>query len=193
MLINQQRGEINFKIVYYGVAEGGKTTNLEYIHSHINPNQRTKLVSIKTEGDRTLYFDFLHVELNALKGLKPKFNFYTVPGQTMYSASRKLVLRGADGVVFVADSQEQRLADNRASLDELRVYLNGNGNGQSFAKFPFILQCNKQDLPTAIPAEALREELGLSAQPYFGSVATTGDMVFDTMKAIINRVTKKLS
>jgi signal recognition particle receptor subunit beta len=193
MLINQQRGEINFKIVYYGVAEGGKTTNLEYIHNHIVPDRRTKLISIKTEGDRTLYFDFLHVELGAIKGFTPKFNFYTVPGQTVYSASRKLVLRGADGVVFVADSQEQRLADNRESLDELRVYLNGNGNGHSFTKFPFILQCNKQDLSTAIPAETLRDELGLNVQPYFGSVATAGDMVFDTMKAIINRVTKRLS
>ena len=193
MLINRQRGEINFKIVYYGVAEGGKTTNLEYIHNHINPDQRTKLISIKTEGDRTLYFDFLHIELSAINGFKPKFNFYTVPGQTVYSASRKLVLRGADGVVFVADSQEQRLADNYKSLAELRVYLNGNGNGRSFAEFPFILQCNKQDLSTAVPAEKLREELGLRAQPYFGSVATAGDMVFDTMKAIINRVTKRLS
>jgi signal recognition particle receptor subunit beta len=193
MLINQQQGEINFKIVYYGVAEGGKTTNLEYIHSHIKPDQRTKLISIKTEGDRTLYFDFLHIELGAINGFKPKFNFYTVPGQTVYSASRKLVLRGADGVVFVADSQEQRLADNKESLAELRVCLNGNGNGHSFAKFPFILQCNKQDLPTAIPAETLCEELGLNAQPYFGSIATSGDMVFDTMKAIINRVTKRLS
>jgi signal recognition particle receptor subunit beta len=193
MLINKQRGEINFKIVYYGVAEGGKTTNLEYIHSHINPNQRTKLISIKTEGDRTLYFDFLHIELSAINGFKPKFNFYTVPGQTVYSASRKLVLRGADGVVFVADSQEQRIAENHASLAELRVYLNGNGNGRSFSEFPFILQCNKQDLPAAIPAEKLREELELSTQPYFGTVATAGDMVFDTMKAIINRVTKRLS
>ena len=140
MLINRQRGEINFKIVYYGVAEGGKTTNLEYIHNHINPDQRTKLISIKTEGDRTLYFDFLHIELSAINGFKPKFNFYTVPGQTVYSASRKLVLRGADGVVFVADSQEQRLADNHKSLAELRVYLNGNGNGRSFAEFP--LSCN---------------------------------------------------
>ncbi|OGP94493.1 MAG: hypothetical protein A2Z19_05660 [Deltaproteobacteria bacterium RBG_16_54_18] len=193
MLINQQRGEINFKIVYYGVAEGGKTTNLEYIHSHINPDQRTKLISIKTEADRTLYFDFLHIELSAINGLTPKFNFYTVPGQTVYSASRKLVLRGADGVVFVADSQEQRLADNHRSLAELRVYLNGNGSGSSFTEFPFILQCNKQDLPTAVSAEKLHEELGLSAQPYFGSVATAGDMVFDTMKAIIDRVTKRLS
>jgi signal recognition particle receptor subunit beta len=192
MLINQQQGEINFKIVYYGVAEGGKTTNLEYIHSQINPDQRSKLISIKTEGDRTLYFDFLHIELSAISGLRPKFNFYTVPGQAMYTASRKLVLRGADGVVFVADSQEQRLPDNHKSLTELRGYLNGNGNGRSFAEFPFILQCNKQDLHAAIPPDTLREELGLGDQPYFGSVATQGDMVFATMKAIISRVTKRI-
>jgi signal recognition particle receptor subunit beta len=191
MLINQQRGEINFKIVYYGVAEGGKTTNLEYIHSHINPDQRSNLISIKTEGDRTLYFDFLHIELSAINGLKPKFNFYTVPGQVVYTASRKLVLRGADGVVFVADSQEQRLPDNHKSLAELKECLNGNGNGRSLAGFPFILQCNKQDTPTAIPADKLREKLGLSDQPYFGSVATQGAMVFDTMKAIISLVTRR--
>ena len=128
MLINQRKREINFKLVYYGTAEGGKTSNLEYIYSHVNPQQRGELVSIKTQGDRTLFFDFLYIELSPINGLRPKFNFYTVPGQTMYAASRKLVLRGVDGVVFVADSQDNRLQENIESLNELTKYLHEGGN-----------------------------------------------------------------
>ena len=191
MLINQQRREINFKIVYYGTAEGGKTTNLEYIYSHVNPKQRGELVSIKTQGDRTLFFDFLYIELSEINGLRPKFNFYTVPGQTMYAASRRLVLRGVDGVVFVADSQDDRLQANIESLAELKKYLHEGGN--QLSEFPFILQCNKQDLATATPPQELSGQLGLNGQPCFGSVATEGDYVFDTMKAIINQVTRKRS
>jgi signal recognition particle receptor subunit beta len=190
VLINHRRGEINFKIVYYGTSECGKTTNLEYIYSHINPQRRGEMVSIKTQGDRTLYFDFLYVELNVINGLRPKFNFYTVPGQTMYAASRKLVLQGVDGVAFVADSQEHRLQENIESLAELEEYL--HKQRYQLSEFPFILQCNKQDLPTATPPQKLSEQLGLNGQPCFGSIATTGERVFDTMKAIINQVTKKL-
>lgn len=189
MLINQRRGEINFKIVYYGTAEGGKTTNLEYIYSHVNPKQRGELVSIKTQGDRTLFFDFLYIELSAINGLRPKFNFYTVPGQTMYAASRRLVLRGVDGVVFVADSQDDRLQANIESLAELKKYL--HEEGKQLSEFPFILQCNKQDLSTVIPPQELSEQLGLNSQPCFGSIATDGEHVFDTMKAIVNQVTKR--
>jgi signal recognition particle receptor subunit beta len=189
MLINQSRGEINFKIVYYGTAAGGKTTNLEYIHKQVNPDQRGEMVSIKTQGDRTLFFDFLYIELSEINGYRPKFNFYTVPGQTMYAASRRLVLRGVDGVVFVADSQESRLHENIQSLEELREYLRTQGN--QLNEFPFILQCNKQDLPTAIPPQELSKQLGLNGQRCFGSIATEGESVFDTMKAIINQVTKK--
>jgi signal recognition particle receptor subunit beta len=189
MLINQHRGEINFKIVYYGTAEGGKTTNVEYIYSHVNPKQRGELVSIKTQGDRTLFFDFLYIELSAINGLRPKFNFYTVPGQTMYAASRRLVLRGVDGVVFVADSQDNRLQANCESLSELKEYLHEEGN--QLSDFPFILQCNKQDLATATPPQDLSEQLGLNGQQCFGSIATQGESVFDTMKAIINQVTKR--
>jgi signal recognition particle receptor subunit beta len=188
MLINQRRGEINFKIVYYGTAEGGKTSNLEYIFSHVNPSHRGELVSIKTQGDRTLFFDFLFIELSKINGLRPKFNFYTVPGQTMYAASRRLVLRGVDGVVFVADSQEDRLQENIASLAELQEYL--DEQGYQLSAFPFILQCNKQDLPSALPPQELGKQLGLNGQPCFGSIATRGERVFDTMKAIINQVTK---
>jgi signal recognition particle receptor subunit beta len=189
MLINQRRAEINFKIVYYGPAEGGKTSNLEYIYSHVDPSHRGGLVSIKTQGDRTLFFDFLFIELSKINGLKPKFNFYTVPGQTMYAASRKLVLRGVDGVVFVADSQENRMQDNVESLAELKEYL--HEQGYELNEFPFILQCNKQDLSSAMPPQTLREQCGLNGQPCFGSVATQGEHVFDTMKAIINQVTKR--
>ena len=189
MLINQRRGEINFKVVYYGTAEGGKTSNLEYIHTHVNPNHRGELVSIKTQGDRTLFFDFLFIELSKINGFKPKFNFYTVPGQTMYAASRKLVLRGVDGVVFVADSQEDRLQENIESLAELEGYL--HEQGYQLDAFPFILQCNKQDLSTATPPQTLSEQLGLNGQPCFGSIATKGESVFDTMKAIISQVTKR--
>lgn len=188
MLINQRKKEINFKVVYYGPAEGGKTSNLEYIHSHVNPSHRGELVSIKTQGDRTLFFDFLLIELSKISGFKPKFNFYTVPGQTMYAASRKLVLRGVDGVVFVADSQENRLQDNIESLTELKEYL--HEQGYELNAFPFILQCNKQDISTAMSPQQLREQFGLNGQPCFGSIATQGDHVFDTMKAIINQVTK---
>ena len=189
MLINQRRGEINFKIVYYGTALGGKTSNLEYIYSHVNPKQRGELVSIKTKGDRTLFFDFLYIELSPINGLRPKFNFYTVPGQTMYAASRKLVLRGVDGVVFVADSQDNRLRENLESLAELKKYL--REEGYNLSEFPFILQCNKQDLSTATPPQKLSEQLGLNGQPCFGSIATQGENVFDTMKAIVNQVAKR--
>jgi signal recognition particle receptor subunit beta len=190
MLINQNRGEINFKIVYYGAAEGGKTTNLEYIHRHVDPNVRGELISVKTQGERTLYFDFMHIELCEIHGLKPRFNFYTVPGQTIYAASRRLVLRGVDGVVFVADSQDNRLKDNIESLAELTDYL--HAQGYHLNDFPFILQCNKQDLPTAIPPRTLKEQLGLNGQPCFGAIAVQGDSVFDTMKVIITQVTKKI-
>lgn len=189
MLINQRLGEINFKVVYYGPAEGGKTSNLEYIYRHVNPRHRGEFVSIKTQGDRTLFFDFLFIELSKINGLKPKFNFYTVPGQTIYAASRRLVLRGVDGVVFVADSQNSRLQDNIESLTELKGYL--QDQGYQLNAFPFILQCNKQDLSSAIPPQQLNEKLGFNGQPYFGSIATHGDQVFDTMKAIIDRITKR--
>lgn len=190
MLINHRRGEINFKIVYYGPAEGGKTSNLEYIYGHVNQNHRSELVSIKTQGDRTLFFDFLYIELSKINGLKPKFNFYTVPGQTMYAASRRLVLRGVDGVVFVADSQGNRIQDNVESLAELKKYL--HEQGYELNEFPFILQCNKQDLSSAMPPQTLREQFGLNGQPCFGSIATQGKHVFDTMKAIVSQVTRRI-
>jgi mutual gliding-motility protein MglA len=189
VLINHQRGEVSFKVVYYGVGGGGKTTNVEFIHDHINPQLRGGLVSVKTEGDRTLFFDFLYVELTTIKGLKPKFNVYTVPGQPMYTASRRLVLRGVDGVVFVADSQGDRLQENIESLTELGGYLKEKGS--SLSEFPFVLQCNKQDLSSAVAPDELSKQLGLNGQPRFGAIATEGKSVFDTMKAIITLVSQR--
>lgn len=190
MFINQRVGEINFKIVYWGPAMSGKTTNLQYIHSSINPERRGKLVSIKTSGERTLFFDFMHMEMGEVKGLKPKFNLYTVPGQAIYSASRSLVLRGAEGVVFVADSQEDLLQDNLASLADLKTQLGKLGH--HLCEFPFILQCNKQDLPTATPPQELSEQLGLNGQPCFGSIATQGEGVFNSMKSVMHLVMQRL-
>ena len=190
MFINRKLGELNLKVVYWGPALSGKTTNLEYIHAHIPPRLRSELVSLKTREDRTLFFDFLQLETGLVKGLKPKFNLYTVPGQVVYAASRKLILEGADGVVFVADSQSERLQENienlaglAASLDRMSVRL---------VDYPLVLQCNKQDLPSSLAPEVLRERLGQNGVPCLGSVATEGTGVFDTLKAIINLVVGRI-
>lgn len=189
MFLNQRLGEINFKIVYWGPAMSGKTTNLQYIHSRINPERKGELVSIKTSGERTLYFDFMYMELDKIRGLKPKFNLYTVPGQAIYSASRSLVLRGAEGIVFVADSQKALLQDNLESLADLETQLGTLGH--HLHEFPFVLQCNKQDLTTATPTQDLSEQLRLNGQPSFGAIATQGEGVFDSMKAIMKLVLQR--
>jgi signal recognition particle receptor subunit beta len=190
MFINERLSEINFKIVYWGPALSGKTTNLQYIHSRINPERRGELVSIKTEGERTLFFDYLHMELGEVRGLKPKFNLYTVPGQSIYAASRSLVLRGAEGVVFVADSQGDLLKENISSLADLETQL--GKLGYRLSEFPFILQCNKQDLSTATPPQELSKQLRLNVRKCFGSIATQGEGVLDTMKAIVNLIMQRL-
>jgi signal recognition particle receptor subunit beta len=190
MFINRRLKEINIKIVYYGPALSGKTTNLQYIHAHINPRLRGELVSVKTREDRTLFFDFLQLEPGEVIGLKPKFQLYTVPGQVYYAGSRKLVLQGADGVVFVADSQLNRLNDNLESL------LGMNGHlaemGYKVDDFPLVMQFNKRDLPNVAPLSLLRNTLAANGRPCFEAVATEGDGVFDTLKAIIQRVVSKV-
>ena len=190
MFINRRLKEINIKIVYYGPALSGKTTNLQYIHAHINPGLRGELVSVKTHEDRTLFFDFLQLEPGEVIGLKPKFQLYTVPGQVYYAGSRKLVLQGADGVVFVADSQLNRLNDNLESL------LGMNGHlaemGYKVDDFPLVMQFNKRDLPNVAPLSLLRNTLAANGRPCFEAVATEGDGVFDTLKAIIQRVVSKV-
>ncbi len=190
MFINQRLGELHLKIVYYGPALSGKTTNLEIIHARTNPEMRGDLVSLKTRDDRTLYFDFLQLELGKIKGLKPKFSLYTVPGQVYYAASRKLVLQGADGVVFVADSVRDRLPDNKETLAGLLAHLHEMGFRPE--SYPFVLQCNKQDLPDIYRPAELQDRLGQNRATCLPAVAVQGVGVFATLKAIINQVVKKL-
>ncbi len=187
MFINRKLKELQLKIVYYGPAMSGKTTNLEYIHARTNPRLRGDLVSLKTRQDRTIYFDYLQLELGMIKGLKPRFNLYTVPGQTYYAASRKLVLQGADGIVFVADSQANRLRDNLQSFEDMHHHL--RELGYEPARVPMVVQFNKCDLPNMMQVSVLKQRLRINGTtPCFESVATQGKGVFDTLKAIIARV-----
>jgi len=190
VFINWKLRELNLKIVYYGPALSGKTTNLQYIHAHTNPQMRSDLVSLKTREDRTIFFDFLRLELGEIKGLKPRFSLYTVPGQVYYAASRRLVLRGIDGVVFVADSQRDRLAHNRQNLAGLERHLRQMGHRPG--DFPFVLQCNKQDLPDVLHPAVLKAYLGRNGIPCFGSVATQGVGILETLRTIINQVVREL-
>ncbi len=149
--INYAAREINVKIVYYGPGLGGKTTNLQYIYERSNPHQKGKLISLATETDRTLFFDFLPLDLGSVRGFKTRFHLYTVPGQVFYDASRKLILKGVDGVIFVADSQEARMDANVESLRNLE--LNLHENGFDLKAIPYVLQFNKRDLPTAVAVD----------------------------------------
>lgn len=187
MFINRKLRELNLKIVYYGPALSGKTTNLEYVHAHANPRRRGDLVSLKTREDRTIFFDYLQLELGQIKGLTPKFNLYTVPGQVYYAASRKLVLQGADGIVFVADSQYSCMQANLESYQNMFQHL--RELGMSPQAMPLVVQFNKRDLENIVPVDTLRTLLGLNGSiPYYESVATQGMGVFDTLKAIIAQV-----
>lgn len=186
MFINWKLREINLKIVYYGPALSGKTTNLQYIYAKTSPNIRGELVSLKTRGDRTLYFDFLQLELGQIAGLKPRFNLYTVPGQVYYVGSRKLVLQGADGVVFVADSQWDRLRANVETMRDMEQNLSALGCDPR--TMPLVLQCNKRDLPNVAPMPLIQQQVGCDGIPCFASSAIQGIGVFDTLKAIINLV-----
>jgi len=186
MFINWKLREINLKIVYYGPALSGKTTTLEQIHAKTNPNMRGDMVSLKTKGDRTIYFDFMQLELGEISGLKPRFNVYTVPGQVYYVGTRKIVLQGADGVVFVADSQEHRLKDNVQSMRDMAKNLNTLGLNPRTT--PVVLQCNKRDLPNIAPVPAIQEHLGMKKVPTFKTVAIEGIGVFNALKTIINLV-----
>lgn len=190
MFINWRMREINLKIVYYGPALSGKTTNLEYIHSRTVPELRGELITLKTRGDRTLYFDFMQLELGRIRGLKPKFNLYTVPGQPCYVASRRLVLQGADGVVYVADSQLNRL---RANIETLRnLEQNLRVLGVDPGDFPLVLQYNKRDLPNIAPIVLLQMQLAPDGAPQFASIATQGVGVIETLKAAINLVVSRI-
>lgn len=190
MFINWQLRQINLKVVYYGPALSGKTTNLEQIHLKIDPSRRSDLVSLKTYEDRTLYFDFLQLELGKINGLTPKIQLYTVPGQAFYEASRKLVLRGADGVVFVADSGSNRINDNIESWQNMLKHLVSFDLDPD--KMPLVVQFNKQDLPNALPAPFMQNILNCQNRRIILSVANTGNGVFDTLKAIISGVVTKI-
>ena len=182
--INYASREINCKLVYYGPGLCGKTTNLKYIFEKTNPTVRGKMISLATETERTLFFDFLPIGIGEIRGFKTKFHLYTVPGQVFYDASRKLILKGVDGVVFVADSQIERMDANIESLENLRVNL--KEQGYDLDKIPYVVQYNKRDLPNAASVEELRKELnpGYPKVSDFEGVASTGVGVFDTLKAI---------
>ena len=184
--INYSSREINCKIVYYGPGLCGKTTNLQYIYNKTNPEAKGKMISLATETERTLFFDFLPLQLGEIRGFKTRFHLYTVPGQVFYDASRKLILKGVDGVVFVADSQIERLEANLESLENLRTNL--AGQGYDLDKIPFVMQYNKRDLPNVSSVEELRRLLNPGGRPEFSSSATRGDGVFDTLKAIAKLV-----
>lgn len=189
-MINYASREINCKIVYYGPGLGGKTTNLEYVFNKVNPETRGKLISLATETERTLFFDFLPVDLGTVKGFNTRFHLYTVPGQVYYNASRRLILRGVDGVVFVADSRAERMDANIASLHNL--YENLAEHGYEPGKLPLVVQYNKRDLPDAVGIEELRAQLNPTGLPDFEAVALTGEGVFDTLKAVSKLVLKSL-
>jgi signal recognition particle receptor subunit beta len=186
MYINWQSRELNLKVVYYGPAMSGKTTNLESIHNSVDPSRRSTLISLKTHEDRTLFFDFLQLDLGRVGGLSPKIQLYTVPGQAYYEASRKLVLRGADGVVFVADSAQARIQDNAQAWRKMMEHL--TSLGISPQTIPIILQCNKQDLPSAVPPETMRRTLRAESHLTFSAIAIRGSGVRETFKAITRQV-----
>ena len=221
-LINYASREINCKLVYYGPGLGGKTTNLEYVYQKVAPTSRGKMISLATETERTLFFDFLPVDLGTIRGFKTRFHLYTVPGQVYYNASRKLILKGVDGVVFVADSQIERMEANIEAMQNL--YDNLAEHGYDLTKLPFVVQYNKRDLPNAAPLAELQSALNpgwpvddparqrltpdpsreseylvtqqdgqwIERAPYFEAVALTGEGVFDTLKAISKNVVKTL-
>lgn len=189
-LINYASREINCKIVYYGPGLCGKTTNLQHIFESTAPQSRGKLISLATETDRTLFFDFMPLELGTVRGFKTRFHLYTVPGQVFYDASRKLILKGVDGVVFVADSQEERMDANIESLYNLEENL--QAQGYDLMKLPYVLQLNKRDLPNVIPAEEIAAELRRKDEPVVEAVASTGAGVFDTLKGVAKQVLTEL-
>jgi len=184
--INFPAREINCKLVYYGPGLGGKTTNLQWIYDHTGAGQKGKMVSLATETDRTLFFDFLPLDLGTVRGFRTRFHLYTVPGQVFYEASRRLILKGADGVVFVADSQEERLDANLETLDNLREHL--KDHKLDFETIPYILQLNKRDLPNVLPSDELVRHLAVKGEPVLEAVACRGEGVFDTLKELAKLV-----
>jgi len=188
--INVAAREIHCKVVYYGPGMCGKTSNLQYIHSTVPRDTKGELLSIATETERTLFFDFLPLDLGKVRGFATRFHLYTVPGQVLYERTRVAVLNGADGVVFVADSDKKKLEENIRSLRELAV--NITRQNKKFQEFPIVLQYNKRDLPTALPVPVLDKYINGMKWQRFEAVATKGPGVFDTLRAISKLVIGKL-
>jgi signal recognition particle receptor subunit beta len=192
--INYASREINCKLVYYGPGLGGglggKTTNIKHVYEKTNPGSKGKMISLATETDRTLFFDFLPLDLGEIRGFRTRFHLYTVPGQVFYDASRKLILKGVDGVVFVADSQAARMEANLESLRNLE--LNLKDQGYDLRTIPYVLQFNKRDLPTAMPVDEMKKQLQFKDEPVFEAVASQGTGVFETLKTIAKMVLMEL-
>jgi signal recognition particle receptor subunit beta len=188
--INYVAREINCKVVYYGPGLCGKTTNLQHIYSKVDPSTKGKLISLATDTERTLFFDFLPLELGNIRGFKTRFHLYTVPGQVFYDASRKLVLKGSDGVIFVADSQLERMEANIESLENLEANL--AEQSLSLDRMPFVIQYNKRDLPNAVPIEELQAVLNSRNVPWFEACAPKGTGVFETLKCVAKLVLGEL-
>ncbi len=189
--INYAAREINCKIVYYGPGLCGKTTNIQWIHDKTKAEAKGKLISLATESDRTLFFDFMPIELGMIRGFRTRFHLYTVPGQVFYEASRRLILKGVDGVVFVADSQEVRREANQDSVESLRQNLSDHGHDPE--TIPYVLQLNKRDLPVVLNSEDLKSDLAFRNEPVYEAVATDGTGVFETLKGIIKLVLMDLN
>lgn len=190
-MINYASREINCKVVYYGSGLGGKTTNLEYVYSRVNPDTKGKMISLATETERTLFFDFLPIDLGEIRGFKTRFHLYTVPGQVYYNASRRLILKGVDGLIFVADSQRSRLEANIEAMHNL--YENMESYGYDIETIPFVIQYNKRDLPDIMSPEELRSVLNPMGVPDLKAVAIEGEGVFQTLSAVSKLVVKSLS
>ncbi len=190
-MINYASREINCKIVYYGTGLGGKTTNLEYIYSRVNPDMKGKMISLATETERTLFFDFLPIDLGEVRGFKTRFHLYTVPGQVYYNASRRLILKGVDGLVFVADSQATRAEANIESMHNL--YDNLETYGYDLETIPFAIQYNKRDMPNVLSPEELRAQINPVGVPDFEGIAIEGKGVFETLSCVSKLVIKALA
>ncbi len=190
-LVNYATREITCKIVYYGPGRSGKTTNLQYIHSRVPWDRKGEMVSLATDADRTLFFDFLPLDLGKISGFTTRFQLYTVPGQVYYNATRKLVLQGADGVVFVADSQRSQLEADIESFRNLQENL--LEHGIDIREIPIVIQYNKRDLPNVFSIEELENELNFRNVPSFPASALSGDGVFDTLRSASEGVLRKLA
>ncbi|TDJ05917.1 MAG: gliding-motility protein MglA [Deltaproteobacteria bacterium] len=188
--VNYHTKEINCKIVYYGPGLGGKTTNIQYVYQKTSGENKGQIISLNTENERTLFFDFLPLDLGNIRGFKTRFHLYTVPGQVFYEASRKLILRGVDGIIFVADSQVEKMEANIESLEGLKKNL--REQGYDIDKLPIVMQWNKRDLPNTTPEEEMQKELNKWNFPSFSATAMSGKGVFDSLKAVSKMVLMNL-